>query len=47
VVHLSREHDLTAYDATYLELAVRLGFGLVTYDEKLAKAARSAGVGLV
>jgi predicted nucleic acid-binding protein len=47
VLHLSREHELTAYDATYLELALRLGHDLATHDVKLRKAAGSTGVALV
>ena len=47
VLHLSRGHELTAYDASYLELALRLGLDLATHDEKLKKAAASAGVAVV
>jgi|SRR5580658_7395668 predicted nucleic acid-binding protein len=43
-VALGRAHKLTAYDATYLELAVRSGRTLATFDRKLAEAARMAGV---
>ena len=35
---------LSIYDASYLELAVRLGSGLVTLDRALAGAAASEGV---
>jgi predicted nucleic acid-binding protein len=41
---LARLYNLTAYDATYLELAVRTKCQLATFDRKLATAARSAGV---
>ena len=41
---LAREHALTAYDAAYLELAMRLGVPLVTLDRQLAEAAVKAGV---
>jgi predicted nucleic acid-binding protein len=44
VVDLARMHGLTAYDATYLELAMRQGAQLATFDRKLAAAARAAGV---
>jgi predicted nucleic acid-binding protein len=44
VIHLSRVYKLTAYDATYLELALRRAATLATFDRKLAEAARSAGV---
>ncbi|ESZ86251.1 MAG: hypothetical protein Q27BB25_15280 [Blastomonas sp. CACIA14H2] len=35
---------LTVYDAAYIELARRLGCGLLTYDRALAKAARARGI---
>ena len=41
---LSRTYNLTAYDASYLELAKRLAIPLATLDEKLIKATRKAGV---
>jgi predicted nucleic acid-binding protein len=44
VLSLSRSSHLTAYDATYLELALRTASTLATFDQKLAEAARSAGV---
>ena len=42
--HLAEQHHLTAYDATYLELALRKGFPLATKDEDLIKAARRNGI---
>jgi predicted nucleic acid-binding protein len=44
VLDLGRMHKLTAYDATYLELAMRRAAVLATFDIKLAEAARAAGV---
>jgi predicted nucleic acid-binding protein len=44
ILDLGRRHGLTAYDATYLELAMRTGGMLATFDRKLADAARVAGV---
>ena len=44
---LARRHGLTAYDASYLELAVRLAVPLATLDKDLRKAARVAGVPIV
>ena len=41
---LARRYKLSAYDASYLELAKRLALPLATLDEKLIKAARKAGV---
>lgn len=43
VMALAREHALTAYDATYLELALRTGAVLATFDSALANAMRRAG----
>ncbi len=44
---LSRRHDLTAYDAAYLELALRLQLPLATSDGKLRRAALAEGAQLV
>jgi predicted nucleic acid-binding protein len=44
VLDLGRMHNLSAYDATYLELAMRRATILATFDRKLAAAARTAGV---
>ena len=44
VLNLGRLHNLTAYNATYLELALRTNATLATFDQKLASAARSARV---
>jgi len=43
---LAREHGLTAYDAAYLELAMRMGLPLATGDRRLGAAAQRAGVAL-
>ena len=47
VVALARKHGLTAYDAAYLELAVRLGAPISTLDRALAGAARAEGLDFV
>ncbi len=44
VIMLAREYGLTAYDASYLELALRRGLSLATLDKELMKAAKEAGV---
>jgi predicted nucleic acid-binding protein len=41
---LATLHDLTAYDAAYLELAMRRGCTLVTNDKALQRAAQREGV---
>ena len=41
------QYNLTAYDAAYLELAIRHNLPIASSDEALAKAAQAAGVGLV
>lgn len=43
---LARRYRLSAYDAAYLELALRTGLPLATLDASLAKAASAAGVPL-
>jgi predicted nucleic acid-binding protein len=43
-LQLAREHQLTVYDAGYLELAVRRRPSLLTFDAKLAEAARRMDV---
>ena len=43
-MHLARAHKLSAYDASYLELAMRLGLPIATLDEKLKTAATAVGV---
>jgi predicted nucleic acid-binding protein len=41
---LAERRSLTVYDASYLELAVRSGFDLITLDRELADAAVAEGV---
>lgn len=43
-LNLARRYRLSAYDAAYLELALRTGSPLATLDAGLAKAAATAGV---
>lgn len=43
VLALARRWGLTAYDATYLELALRTAATLATFDARLARAYRDAG----
>ena len=43
-LNLARRYKLSAYDAAYLELALRSGLQLATLDADLARAAATAGV---
>lgn len=43
-LQLARRYKLSAYDASYLELALRKGMPLATLDEDLHKAAKKVGV---
>jgi predicted nucleic acid-binding protein len=44
VLPLARDYGLSAYDAAYLELAIRLSAPLATLDGDLQRAARRAGI---
>jgi predicted nucleic acid-binding protein len=44
---LARQEGLAAYDAAYLELALRLKLPLATLDNRLAEAAIRCGVSLI
>ena len=44
ILSTAREQNLTAYDAAYLELAIREGLPLATLDDHLRKAAKAVGV---
>lgn len=46
VLEVARAHDLSAYDAAYLALAVRRGLALATADDSLRRACKQAGVDL-
>ena len=43
-LQLARRYKLSAYGASYLDLALRRGLPLATLDEDLHKAAKKAGV---
>jgi predicted nucleic acid-binding protein len=47
VLNLARAAALTAYDASYLELAMRLGLPLASKDVALRRAAAKLGVPLL
>ena len=44
ILPLAREYDLSAYDAAYLNVAVRHGAPLATLDAALQKASRASGI---
>jgi predicted nucleic acid-binding protein len=46
IINLARQHDLSEYDAAYLELALREAVPLATLDAKLEAAARAVGVAI-
>ncbi len=43
-LQVARRYDLSAYDAVYLELALRRKLPLATLDKRLKRACRRAGV---
>ena len=47
VFPLAEQYGLTAYDAAYLEMAIRAGLPLATLDKDLLKAAGASGVPLL
>ncbi len=44
LVSLARAHGLSAYDAAYLDVALRRGLPLATRDHSLMAAARRSGI---
>lgn len=44
ILLLARNEQLTEYDAAYIELAMRESLPLATLDDRLRRAAKSAGV---
>jgi predicted nucleic acid-binding protein len=44
IVPLGREYNLSAYDAAYLDVAVRHEIPLATFDHALRKACTTAGI---
>ena len=47
VLSLARRHKLTVYDASYLELALRLSLPLATLDGELIAAAKAENIKLI
>jgi predicted nucleic acid-binding protein len=44
ILSLAREYRLSTYDASYLDLAMRLGLPIATQDKELRAAAKKCGV---
>ncbi len=44
LMSLGRENNLTSYDASYLDLAMRNGYPIATLDKKLIEAAENVDV---
>jgi len=47
VLDLARKYSMSAYDASYLELALRSGAMLATLDHRLARAALSENLSVI
>lgn len=47
ILEIAREHGLSVYDASYLELAIRRALPLATFDRRLRDAATNTGVELI
>ena len=46
ILSLAREHELSTYDASYLDLAMRFDMPISTQDTSLLKAARKCEVAI-
>jgi len=46
IFHLGLQYGLSAYDASYMELAFRLGLPLATKDRHLLEACKKAGIAI-
>jgi predicted nucleic acid-binding protein len=46
-MELAERYNLTLYDASYLELAVRMNIPIATFDKQLNYAAKQRGVNIV
>lgn len=47
ILALARAQNLTTYDSTYLELAIRRGLPLATNDKRLRSAGTNTGVQII
>ena len=46
LLSLCKKHDLTSYDASYLDLAIKFSAPIATLDSALQRAATKTGVGI-
>jgi predicted nucleic acid-binding protein len=46
ILSLARDHNLSSYDASYLDLAIKKGLPLATLDKKLQEAAKSVKIAI-
>lgn len=44
---LAREHNLSSYDASYLDLSMKRGLSIATLDARLIEAAKKVNVSIV
>lgn len=44
IINIGRQHHLTAYDAAYVELAIREGASLATFDTAIRRCGTTLGV---
>ena len=44
IYYLARQHQLTVYDATYLDIAIRYSFPLATLDKELIRIANNIDI---
>jgi len=47
IIAITQDHAISAYDAVYMELAIRYSATLATADKKLSRIARSADIDIV
>ncbi|MDP2854788.1 MAG: type II toxin-antitoxin system VapC family toxin [Smithellaceae bacterium] len=47
ILNLAREHKLSSYDASYLDLAIRKGLPFASTDDHLINAAKRCGVSIL
>jgi len=45
--NISNKYNLTSYDASYVDLAIRMSATIATFDKKLANACEQANVGII